>query len=134
MKNGKRVGSGEALPSRVTARVVRASGLSLLFLALLLLGHSFPPCHLYHLWGFKSSEASINRSFYEFYKKDGMREAKRNRFSRANASEGRANRRLRCGRDREFLRWAPVSTSRRHAHRKKGARGGDPRARPPDHR
>src|SRR6266566_2661792 len=74
MKNGKRVRSGEALPSRVTAKVVRASGLSLLFLALLLLGHSFPPCHLYRLGGFKSSEAWINGLFCEFYKKDGMRE------------------------------------------------------------
>jgi len=43
MKNGKKVRNGEARPSRVTARVVRASGLSLLFLALLLLGHLFPP-------------------------------------------------------------------------------------------
>src|SRR6266705_4394957 len=111
MKNGKRVGSGEALPSRVTARVVRAIGLSLLFLALLLLGHLFPPCHLYRLWGFKSSETSINRSFCEFYKKDGMREAKRNRFFCANASESRANRRLRSRGDGEFLRRFPVATS-----------------------
>src|SRR6266487_3441012 len=102
MKNGKRVRSGEALPSRVTAKVVRASGLSLLFLALLLLGHSFPPCHLYRLWGFKSSETSINRPLCEFYKKDGMREPNRNRFFCANASESRANHRLRSGRHREF--------------------------------
>src|SRR6266508_1914593 len=111
MKNGKRVRSGEARPSRVTARVVRASGLSLLFLALLLFGHSFPPCHLYHLWGFKSSETSINRAFCEFYKKDGMREPNRNGFFCANASESCENRRLRCGRNGEFLRRSPVATS-----------------------
>src|SRR6266545_1041523 len=111
MKNGKRVRSGEALPSRVTARVVRASGLSLLFLALLLLGHSFPPCHLYRLWGFKSSEGGINRLFCEFYKKEGMREANRNRFFCANASESRADRRLRSGRHGKFLRRSPVATS-----------------------